>query len=94
MPTISNDNASAASASGSASLPNVSDHKLRPLVTILKSVMDKTVKILAGGEEEIQIIQEHIQQSFSMLLFLMWLEHMASMLEVFCIMNRKTERRS
>ena len=50
MPTTSNDNASAALAS--ASLPNVSDHKLRPLVTILKYFMDKTVKILAGGEEE------------------------------------------
>ena len=50
MPTTSNDNASAASVS--ASLSVVSDDKLRPLVNILKYVMDKTVKILVGGEEE------------------------------------------
>ena len=61
MPTSSIDNDSAASASASID----SEDKLRPLLTILKYVMNTTVKVLAGGEHEAKQLKSiYISEEF------------------------------
>ena len=61
MPTSSINNGSAASASVSID----SEDKLRPPLTILKYVMNTTVKVLAGGEQEAKKLKSiYISEKF------------------------------
>ena len=61
MPTTSNANESVASASAYID----SGDKLRPLLTILKYVMNTTVKVLVGGEDEAKELKSiYISEEF------------------------------